>query len=130
MRLTVIVLAVALALPGAASAADTGPTPSTPSPTPPAASTSTAPTPTAPSPTTTGATPTTTAPAPAPTAKPHHGSSTGTWLLAILAALVLLSAVFAGLAWWFGWSAERFVGRGGASWRGLEEFGDWIRTGS
>jgi hypothetical protein len=43
--------------------------------------------------------------------------------------LLVLSAVFAGFAWWFRWSVERFVGRRGASWDGLGEFSDWIRTG-
>jgi hypothetical protein len=47
----------------------------------------------------------------------------------IIGALLVLSAVFAGLAWWFGWNVERLVGRRGASWDALGEFGDWIRTG-
>lgn len=59
------------------------------------------------------------------------------WLLAILGALVVLSAVFAGLAWWFGWSAERFVRPWRASWDDFGErlselgveFRDWLRTG-
>jgi hypothetical protein len=59
------------------------------------------------------------------------------WLLAVLGALIALSAVFAGLAWWFGWSAERLTGPWRASWgdfggRAADlgvEFRDWIRTG-
>jgi hypothetical protein len=49
----------------------------------------------------------------------------------------VLFAVFAGLAWWFGWSAEPITRPWRASWgdfggrvadfRG--EFGDWMRTG-
>ena len=50
-------------------------------------------------------------------------------LLVAIGALLVLSAVFAGLAWWFGWNVERLVGRRGASWDALGEFGDWIRTG-
>jgi hypothetical protein len=59
------------------------------------------------------------------------------WLLALLGALVLLSAVFAGLAWWFGWSAERFTRPWRASWGDFGgrasdlgiELRDWLRTG-
>jgi hypothetical protein len=59
------------------------------------------------------------------------------WLLAALGGLALLSAVFAGLAWWFGWSAEGFTRPWRASWddfggRGSDlavEFRDWLRTG-
>jgi hypothetical protein len=59
------------------------------------------------------------------------------WLLAILGALVVLSAVFAALAWWFGWSAERFMRPWRASWDDFGgrlsdlgiEFREWLRTG-
>jgi hypothetical protein len=59
------------------------------------------------------------------------------WLLAALGALILLSAVFAGLAWWFGWSTERITGPWHASWGDFGgrvsdvgiEFRDWLRTG-
>jgi hypothetical protein len=48
------------------------------------------------------------------------------WLLGGLGALALLSAVFAGLARWFGWSAAGLTGPSRASWA---EFGDWLKTG-
>jgi hypothetical protein len=59
------------------------------------------------------------------------------WLLAALAALVVLFAVFAGLAWWFGWSADRFTRPWRASWGDFggrladsgSELRDWLRTG-
>jgi hypothetical protein len=59
------------------------------------------------------------------------------WLLALLGGLILLSALFAGLAWWFGWSAERFMRPWTASWDDFGgrvsdvggEFRDWLRTG-
>ena len=125
------------------------PTPTTPASTgPPTAS---APTP---SPTPTATTPVPTATTPAPTvpsqpqltnvpspptgnAKKHDEAPIAVWVLAALGALALLFAVFAGLAWWFGWSAERHTRPWRASWsefggrladfRG--EFGDWLRTG-
>jgi len=45
--------------------------------------------------------------------------------------------VFAGLAWWFGWSTERITGPSHASWGDFGgrvsdvgiEFRDWLRTG-
>jgi hypothetical protein len=60
------------------------------------------------------------------------------WLLVVLAALALLSAVFAGLAWWFGWSPDRITRPWRASWGEFGgrvsdlgvEFRDWLRTGS
>src|SRR4051812_21905981 len=115
-RLQAIAVVVALAFPTAALAAGSEPTPTTPSPTPPTTSTP-APTPTAPA---VPAQPST------PAAKDDRTGTLAIWLAAIIGALVVLSAVFAGLAWWSGWSAERFVGRRGASWDGLGEFGDWI----
>jgi hypothetical protein len=60
------------------------------------------------------------------------------WLLAGLGALALLAALAAALAWWFGWSAERWA----RPWRasiaefadrfatGRAEFVDWLRTGA
>jgi hypothetical protein len=126
------------------------PAPATTTPTP------AAPTPSTPAPaaqTTTAATPTAQAP-PAPTvptqaavkgvpsppienASKDDTAPAAVWLLAVLAGLVLLSAVFAGLAWWFGWSAERFTGPWRASWGDLGgrladagiEFRDWLKTG-
>jgi hypothetical protein len=118
------------------------PTPSTPTPAPP-------PTATAPA-----ATPAPAAAPPAPTVpaqpavagvrsppishpKQDGGAPLAVWLLAALAALIVLSAVFAGLAWWFGWSGDPF-GRGWrASWDDFGgqlsdagiEFRDWLRTG-
>lgn len=127
------------------------PTPTTPATAPPTASTPT-PTPAspapAPTPTTTAATP------PAPTvpaqaqvkgvpsppienAAKHDTAPAAVWLLAVLGALIVLSAVFAGLAWWFGWGGDRFGRPWGASWAEfgdrLSDFGvefrDWMRTG-
>jgi len=132
----------------AAPAPAPAPTPTTPAATPPTASapTTTPPvTPTAPAATT---------PPPAPTV-PVQPQVTGVpspplrhvakkdstplavWLLAILGGLILLSAVFAGLAWWFGWGGDRLLRPWRASW---DEFGgrladagvelrDWLRTG-
>jgi hypothetical protein len=59
------------------------------------------------------------------------------WLIAALAALIALSAVFAGLAWWFGWSADGLTRPWSASWdefggRAADlggEFREWLRTG-
>jgi hypothetical protein len=125
----VIALVVALAFPAAAPAVGSAPTPTTPSPTPPTTSTA------APAPTSPSATPgqphlsRAQSQPDAPAAKEDRTGRAAVWLAAILAALLVLSAVFAGLAWWFGWSVERFVGRRGASWDGLGEFSDWIRTG-
>src|SRR5206468_1748476 len=98
----------------------TPPTPSTPAPAP-------APTATTPAPA-----PVTAAPPPAPTvpaqpkvavasppikrAAKHDSAPVAVVLLAILGGLILLSALFAGLAWWFGWSPERFVRPWKASW--------------
>jgi hypothetical protein len=129
-------------------AAAPAPTPTTP--------TAAAPTPSTPTPapqTTTAATPAT-QPPPAPTvptqaavkgvpsppiqrAEKDDKAPAAVWLLALLGALVLLSAVFAGSAWWFGWSAERFTRPWGASWGDFGghlsdlgvEFRDWLRTG-
>jgi hypothetical protein len=126
-----------------------------PTPTPTSA-TPAAPTPSTPTPapqTTTAATPATQAP-PAPTvptqaavkgvpsppienASKDDTAPAAVWLLAALGGLVLLSAVFAGLAWWFGWSADRFTRPWGASWGDFGgrltdaggEFRDWLKTG-
>jgi hypothetical protein len=115
------------------------PTPSTPSPTPPAA---TAPTPTAAAPPPAPTVPAQPAVAnvPSPTikgAQKDDKAPVAVWLLALLAALLVLSAVFAGLAWWFGWSADGFTRPWRASWGDFGgrmsdlggEFGDWLRTG-
>jgi hypothetical protein len=120
------------------------PTPSTPTPAP------------APSPTPTAtalvATPTATTPAPTVPAQPtvpgvpsppialaaqHDSAPAVVWLLAVLGGLVVLCAVFAGLAWWFGWSADRSMRPWRASWDDFRgrlsdagvEFRDWLRTG-
>jgi hypothetical protein len=125
-----------------------------PTPTAPAAAPPTPSTPTPAPQTTTSAAPAAQAP-PAPTvpaqaavkgvpsppiqrAEKDDKAPAAVWLLALLAALVLLSAVFAGLAWWFGWSAERFMRPWGASWGDFGgrladagvEFREWLRTGS
>jgi hypothetical protein len=122
------------------------PTPTTPAATPPPSTPTPAPAPTP--------TVTTVTPPPAPTvpvqpqvhgipsppikrARQHDSTPAAVWLLAALGALILLSAVFAGLAWWFGWSAERFMRPWRASWDDFGgrladlggEFRDWIRTG-
>jgi hypothetical protein len=128
-----------------------------PAPTPtPTTPTTAAPTPSTPTPspqTTTAATPTA-APPPAPTvpvqpavanvasppiagAKKDDKAPAAVWLLAALGVVLLLSAVFAGLAWWFGWSAEWFTRPWSASWGDFSgrasdlgvEFRDWLRTG-
>ena len=70
-------------------------------------------------------------------AKKEDTAPVAVWLIAGLGALILLSAVFAGLAWWFGWSAERITGPWSASWGDFGgrvadagvEFRDWLRTG-
>jgi hypothetical protein len=133
------------AAPAAAPSTPSGaapPTPSTPTPAPSPAATT--PTPT---------TPATTAP-PAPTvpAQPavagvrsppishprqDDAAPVAVWVLAALAALIVLSAVFAGLAWWFGWSGDPFARGWRASWDEFGgrlsdariEFRDWLRTG-
>jgi hypothetical protein len=130
-----------------ASAPAPAPAPTTPAAAPPTPS---APTPAPPTATSTPAA----APPPAPPAAPQPAvtgvpsppikqakqddtAPLAVWLLALLGALVVLSAVFAGLAWWFGWSAERITGPWHASWgefggRAADvgvEFRDWLRTG-
>jgi hypothetical protein len=70
-------------------------------------------------------------------AKKDDSAPIAVWLIAALALLILLSAVFAGLAWWFGWSAEPYMRPWKASWGDFGgrladaggEFRDWIRTG-
>lgn len=123
----------------------------TPAPTTPAAAAPTPSTPTAaPPPTTPTAAATT--PAPPPPAEPsvagvpsppiklaaQRDSTPGVvWLLAVLGALVVLCAVFAGLTWWFGWSGDPFTRGWRASWGDFGgrlsdlgiEFRDWIRSG-
>jgi cell division septation protein DedD len=124
-------------------------------PAPAPAPTAAAPTPSTPTPApTTTQTPAATAPTPAPTvpaqakvtgvasppiagAKKDDSAPAAVWLVAAFAGLILLSAVFAGLAWWFGWSAERFMLPWRASWGDFggriadsgDEFRDWLRTG-
>jgi hypothetical protein len=129
------------------------PTPTTPASTPPTPSN---PTP-APEPTTAAPAPAPAqaAPPPAPTvpvqakvtgvpspptanAKQDDSAPVAVWLLAALAALIAISALFAGLAWWFGWSLDRYARPWRASWTDFGaragdfrgEFGDWIRTGN
>jgi hypothetical protein len=130
-------------------AAAPAPAPTAPAATPPPSST-----PTPAPPITTTPAPAATAPPPAPQvpaqprvtgvasppiqhARKDDKAPAAVWLLAALGALAVLSAVFAGLAWWFGWSAERFTGPWRASWDDFGghmsdlgvEFRDWIRTG-
>ena len=125
------------------------PTASTPTPAPaPTASTPTpAPAPTTPAPTVAAAPPAPTVPAqptvtgvaspPIADAKKDDTAPAAVWLLVALGALVLLSAVFAGLAWWFGWSGDRFTRPWRASWGDYSgrmadlgvELRDWLRTG-
>lgn len=132
----------ASAAPAPAPAAPTGgaPTPSTPTPVP-------QPTTTAPAPTTSSPTPAPTVPAqarvqgvpspPTGAAKKDDKAPAAVWLLAALAGLIAFFAVLAGLAWWFGWSADRFTRPWRASWGEFGarlsdfggEFGDWFRTG-
>jgi Tfp pilus assembly protein FimV len=123
-----------------AAAPAPAPTSTTPSAAPPTASTP-APTPAA-TPTTTASTPApTTTPAPPPppgsavanvasppinAAEKDDNAPVAVWLIAALGALVLLSALFAGLAWWFGWGPPPTTRGGGASWG---DFGAWIREG-
>jgi hypothetical protein len=133
---------------GKKPAAAPAPAPTTP--------TTAAPTPTTPAPTpqTTTVAAATAVPPPAPTvpvqpavanvASPQIAGATkddsapaAVWLLAGLGVLLLLSALFAGLAWWLGWSAEWFTRPASASWGDFSgrasdlgvEFRDWLRTG-
>jgi hypothetical protein len=117
------------------------PTPSNPTPVPqptaatpvPTATTAVPPAPTVPAQPTVSNVPS----PPIANARQDDSAPAAVWLLAALGALALLFAVFAGLAWWFGWSAERFTRPWQASWgdfggrvadfRG--ELGDWLRTG-
>jgi hypothetical protein len=70
-------------------------------------------------------------------AKKTDTAPAAVWLLAALASLIAIFAVLAGLAWWFGWSAERFSRPWGASWSDFgdrladlrAELGEWLRTG-
>jgi hypothetical protein len=121
------------------------PTPSTPTAAPPAPSTPTpAPTASTPAGTPPPAPPAATQPVvtgvPSPPikhAKKDDSAPVVVWLIAGLGLLILLSAVFAGLAWWFGWSAERITGPWRASWGDFggrasdagAEFRDWLRSG-
>jgi hypothetical protein len=116
------------------------PTPSTPTPAPAPAATATTPAPgaTTPAPTVPTQPQVTNVPSP-PTgnAKKTDKAPAAVWLLAALAALIAFFAVLAGLAWWFGWSADRFTRPWRASWGEFGarlsdfggEFGDWFRTG-
>ncbi|HEX4735644.1 MAG TPA: hypothetical protein VH247_14635 [Thermoleophilaceae bacterium] len=125
--------------PAATTPSAAPPTASTPTPTP-----APAPTATAAAPTATPAPPSPSQPAVANVPSPPINAATkddtapaAVWLLAALGALLLLSAVFAGLAWWFGWSAPGFTRPWGASWGDFAgrtsdlgvEFRDWLRTG-
>ena len=122
--------------------ATTTPTPSTPTPAP-------APTPTAtvaaPAPVPTATIPAPTPPVGAPNApalatkRVAHTSSApaAIWLLAVLGALALLAALGAAVAWWYGWSPERWARPLGASFTDFgtrledtgREFGEWLRLG-
>ena len=122
-----------------------------PAPAPPPPST---PTP-APQPTATLPAPAQPAPTPAPTVpaqakvvgvpsppvshpKRKDSAPVAVWLLAALGALAVLAALAAALAWWFGWSADRWTKPIRAStedfaerlsdWRA--EFGEWLRSGA
>jgi hypothetical protein len=134
------------AAPAAAPAQSDAPPPSTPQPAPAA----TTPQPATPQPTTTAA-----ATPPAPTvpvqpsvagvpsppikgAKQEDSAPPAVWTLAALGALaLLLAALWAALAWWFGWSADPWTRPFGASASdfadrlrdGRLEFTDWLRTG-
>jgi hypothetical protein len=136
---------------GKRQATTPAPTPTTPSAAPPTPSTPTA----VPQPTTATPVPTTPAAAPpAPTvpaqpqvagvpsppinkAKKDDSAPVAVWILAALGALALLSALFAALAWWFGWSGDRFTRPWRASWDDFggrfsdvgSELREWIRTG-
>ena len=113
------------------------PTASTPTPAPAATTTTPASTPPPAPPPPAQASVTGVASPPVNAAKKDDNAPVAVWLVAALAALLLLSAVFAGLAWWFGWSADRFTRPWGASWDDFGgrmadlggEFRDWIRTG-
>jgi hypothetical protein len=130
----------------AAAAVPTAPTPTTPTTAPPTAST---PTPTPAAPTQAAAAP---PPAPPDPAQPSvagvpsppiervsqkSNAPAAVWLLGALGALALLSAVFAGLAWWLGWSADGLTRPWRASWGDFGggtsdlggEFRDWLRFG-
>jgi hypothetical protein len=122
----------------AAAPAPAGPpTPSTPTPVP--QPTATTPVPAVPpAPTVPAQSQVTGVPSPPVAgAKQDDSAPAAVWLLAGLGGLALLFAVFAALAWWFGWSAERFTRRWRASWSDFAarladfrgEFGDWVRTG-
>lgn len=117
------------------------PTPSTPTPVP--APTQTTPAP--PTPTTAATTPSPTVPtgvANAPrvdtkTAARENDAPAAVWALAILLIVAVLAAIAAALAWWFGWSPDRWSRPVGASFSDFgsrlsdarHEFGDWLRTG-
>jgi len=133
------------AAPAAAPGQTAASAPSTPQPAPAA----TTPQPATPQPTTTAAA---TPPAPTVPAQPSvagvasppiNGASQedsappAVWILAALGALALLSTLWAALAWWFGWSTDRWTRpfRASASdfsermREGRTEFTDWLRTG-
>lgn len=130
------------AVPAPAPVATT-PTPSTPTPVP-----------AQPQPSSATPTPTTAAP-PAPTvpaqpsvgnvpsppvknAKREESTPVAVWILAVLGALAVLAAIAAALAWWFGWSTERWTRPfraaasdfGGRAADRRMEFTDWLRTGT
>lgn len=110
------------------------PTPSTPQPVP------AQPTPTAATPTPAPTVPTGVANAPSVATKPaaqDNSAPAAVWALALLAALAVLAGLAAAVAWWFGWSPERWSRPLGASFSDFgsrvddagREFGDWLRTG-
>lgn len=135
--------------------ADCGKKKAAPAPAPVATTpTPSAPTPVPAQPTASSSTPTTAAP-PAPTvpaqpsvagvpsppvknAKREESTPAAVWILAILGALAVLAAIAAALAWWFGWTAERWTRPFRASAADFSgrlsdtrmEFSDWLRSGT
>jgi hypothetical protein len=121
-------------------AATPPPTATTPAPTP--SATTPAPVPTAPATTPAPTVPAQPTVAGVPSPPIHHAAHkadtpTPVWLLALLAALAVVAAALGGLAWWFGWSPDRFARPFRASCGDLRErlsdlgleFREWLRTG-
>ena len=120
--------------------APAAPPPSTPTPAP-------QPTATLPAPAQPAPTPAPTVPAqpsvtgvpspPVQHAKRDDSAPGAVWALAVLGALAVLAALAGALAWWFGWSAERFTrpfrascGEFGERLSDFRlEFGEWLRSG-
>lgn len=128
------------AAPAPAPVAST-PTPSTPAPVQaqptagvPTATTATPPSPTVPAQPSVAGVPS----PPVKNAKREESTPAAVWILAILGALAVLAAIAAALAWWFGWSLERWTRPfrasssefGGRLSDARLEFTDWLRTGT